>query len=149
MEVTWPIVLATLAGAAVPTVFALVAHRRLRARQADADTRLARARVIGDALNIGLLVLDADDRVLAWNADFEQLYPPLDRPLEVGERYEDLLRRRVRLGQVPEAAGREDAWVAERMALHRQPRGPMLRRMADGRWRRITERYLADGCMIS
>jgi PAS domain-containing protein/GGDEF domain-containing protein len=149
MEVTWPIVLATLAGAAVPTVFALVAHLRLRARQADADTRLARARVIGDALNIGLLVLDADDRVLAWNADFEQLYPPLDRPLEVGERYEDLLRRRVRLGQVPEAAGREDAWVAERMARHRQPRGPMLRRMADGRWRRITERYLADGCMIS
>jgi hypothetical protein len=63
--------------------------------------------------------------------------------------FEALLRRAIEIGLVPEAAGREEAWIAERIAQHRQPRDPLLRRLADGRWRRITERYLADGGMVS
>lgn len=149
MDTAWTLVLAALAAAALPSWLALRWHRRwrLERRQARADRQ--QAQQVFDALDIGLLVLDADDRVRQWNVDYERLYPVLAGRLRPGLRFEDMLRDAVRDGLVPEAAGREQAWIAERLAQHRRPQGPILRRMQDGRWRRITERYLADGGMLS
>lgn len=129
---------------------------RARARaeqqaQAVRDALAGRAHLqeIVDALDIGLVVYDAQDRLLLWNTDFTGLYSAQAASLQVGLSFEQLLRHAVQRGQVPAAAGREEAWVRERLAQHRQPNQPLLREFPDGQWRRITERFLADGSMLS
>jgi signal transduction histidine kinase/DNA-binding NarL/FixJ family response regulator len=48
-------------------------------------------------------------------------------------------------GAYPDAAGREDEWLAERQAAHVRKEGSLTQRMAGGRWLRITERETSDG----
>lgn len=149
MNNAWPYLLAVLAVGGLPLLVALYWHGQWRRLQDSVNVERRQAQEVFDTLDIGLLVFDAEDRVVQWNADYLRLYPEVARDMRVGMRFEDILRSVVRQGAVPAAQGREDAWVAERLAQHRQPREPLLRQMADGRWRRITERYLANGGMVS
>lgn len=149
MDKAWTLVLVALAAAALPSWLAVRWHRRWQLERRQTRAERQQVQQVFDALDIGLLVFDAEDRVHQWNADYERLYPTLAGRIRRGLRFEDMLRGAVHDGVVPEAAGREEAWIAERVAQHRRPQGPILRRMQDGRWRRITERYLADGGMLS
>ncbi|MCP5269721.1 MAG: PAS-domain containing protein [Burkholderiaceae bacterium] len=149
MDNAWPYVLAVLVAGGLPLLAAVHWHGRWRRLQRSVEAERLQSQQVFDALDIGLLVFDAEDRVVQWNADYLRLYPELAGELRVGMRFEDILRAAVQRGGVPAAVGQEEAWIAERMAQHRQPREPLLRQMVDGRWRRITERYLADGGMVS
>lgn len=140
----------TALGVGVPALaWALHLRHRLQQLQRGAQAQQQQWQELFDTLDIGLMVFDAEDRLLQWNAGCALLYPALAGQMQVGQPFEDLLRRAVALNLVPEATGREDDWITQRMAQHRQPRGPLLQRMADGRWRRTTERYLAGGGMLS
>jgi diguanylate cyclase (GGDEF)-like protein len=109
---------------------------------------LTRQQVVFDAMPIGLALWDTDDRLEHCNADFVRLYAPVSDLVVPGVRFEGLLRGAVQRGLMPEAAGQEEAWVAQRLERHRRPGEPMLRRMPDGRWRRIVEQRLADGRLL-
>jgi diguanylate cyclase (GGDEF)-like protein len=50
---------------------------------------------------------------------------------------------------IPEARGQEQHWIAQRLRIHRQPGEPVLRELPGGRWRRIVERRLSDGSLVS
>ena len=102
-----------------------------------------------DHLACGIVLFDAEDRLVVCNDDFRQLYGPLADTLVPGRSFQELLTIAVERGLVPEARGREQAWIAERVAAHRQPAEPMVRRMPDGRWRRITETRLPDGGLLA
>ncbi|MCW5636395.1 MAG: PAS-domain containing protein [Rubrivivax sp.] len=102
-----------------------------------------------DHLACGVVLFDAEDRLVLCNADFRRLYPALAGELEPGIRFEDIVRRAVARGLVPEAAGREEPWIAERLREHAEPAGAIVRRMPDGRWRRIVEMRLADGSLLA
>ncbi|MFP6748506.1 MAG: PAS domain S-box protein, partial [Alphaproteobacteria bacterium] len=52
-------------------------------------------------------------------------------------------------GQHPEAIGRIDAWVAERLAQFRNPSGEREQRLSDVRWLRYSERKTKDGGTVS
>ena len=102
-----------------------------------------------DAMQAGIVLYDADDRLVLTNAEFRRLYQLEDRLTTRGMPFEELLRTRVLRGLVPEAAGREESWIAERLAQHRSGEGrSFLREMADSRWRRITEQRLPDGSRL-
>lgn len=124
-------------------------HQQLLAARALAEASATQQRDMLDGLNIGLVVWDPADRLVVWNRDFELLYPPLAALLQPGLPFVELLRRAVAAGLVPEAVGREELWEAERMAAHRRPSAPLRRRMPDGRWRLIVERFLPDGSLLS
>ena len=51
-------------------------------------------------------------------------------------------------GQFPEAAGREEEWVRERMARHALPQSSHEQQLPGDRWLRIEERRTADGGSI-
>lgn len=144
-----------LAGGLLLALTAWALWRALEARRAlelERSERIAsdeRWQQVLDALDIGLMVFDAADRLVLWNADLVQLYPDLAPVVRVGTSFEELLQQAVRTGGVPEATGREAEWIAERVAQHRKPRAPLRRAFPGGRWRRITERFLADGGMLS
>src|SRR3546814_14311989 len=52
------------------------------------------------------------------------------------------------LGAFPAAAGNEEAWIAERLASHRNPTGTIERRLYAGRWILIREQRTAEGGIV-
>jgi diguanylate cyclase (GGDEF)-like protein len=124
---------------------------RLRAALAASDLVRQRQREILDALPAGIVLFDAQDRLELANADFCRLYPMPDA-LRAGASFESLLREAVRRGLVPDAAqhpGGQDAWIDARLAEHRRPGAPRVRRMPDGGWRRLLEQRLPDGSLLA
>lgn len=149
MEIPWWVVLPGVAALTASIGAAWHFRRQAQAAQAAAAAEHRQLVEVLDAIDIGLVVCDRDDRVRLWNADYARMFPAVAPQLRVGMPFEALLRAVVEAGGVPEAAGDPAGWVARRMAQHRRPQEPLLRLMPDGRWRRITERYLSDGGMIS
>lgn len=102
-----------------------------------------------DAMDAGVVLFDAQDRLVLCNRNFRALYPGMEDQLRPGRTFESLLREAVGRGLVREAQGDVEAFVAERVGRHRQPGPPLLRQLPDGRWRRITEQRLADGSLLA
>jgi diguanylate cyclase (GGDEF)-like protein len=117
----------------------------------EAERERAQVAALLDAMEAGIVLYDADDRLILANADFRRLYPTRARSMQPGRPFEELLRETVDAGEVPEAVGREAEWIAERIAQRRAQRSGTRvfeRRMADGRWRRVFDQRLADGRML-
>lgn len=128
-------------------LLALLLVELFRAFKARRES-LSHQQVVFDAMPTGLALWGLDDRLEHTNADFVALYAPVSDLVVPGVLFDDLLRGIVQRGLVPEAAGREEEWIAKRLAMHRTPGEPMLRQMPDGRWRRIVEQRLADGRLL-
>ncbi|MDC7786843.1 EAL domain-containing protein [Rhodoplanes sp. TEM] len=123
---------------------------RAEAERASADARAAheRLREAIEAVPVGLAFFDADDRFVLWNRLYEDLYAGNPLPLTPGMRFEERLRARLKLGLIPPAVGREEEWLAERMASFRAHAGSHVQRMKGNRWLRVEERRTSDGGSI-
>jgi len=53
--------------------------------------------------------------------------------------FEDLIRANVGAGRLVEAVGREEEFIRERLELHRNPKGSIIREISDGKWCMIQE----------
>lgn len=73
-----------------------------------------------EALPQGFVMLDKDDRLVVFNSKFKEIYANSAPAIERGVTWESIMRYGLENGQYPEAEGREDAWLAER--LDRQSR---------------------------
>lgn len=102
-----------------------------------------------DAIDAAVVLFDAQDRLVLCSRSFRALYPGLSHLLVPGRSFEALLREAAVLGMIPEAQGDLEGFIAQRLRQHRELGSPLLRQMADGRWRRITEQRLADGSLLS
>jgi len=136
--------------ALVAVVVALVRELHAAARRSDelaAAAQAASAR-LGEAIEAlpdGFALYDADDRLAVCNRRYREIYAASAAAIEVGIRFEDLLRHGLARGQYPEASGREEAWLAERLCRHREPAGPEVQPLPDNRWLRVDERRTASG----
>ncbi|MGA0796899.1 MAG: PAS-domain containing protein [Quisquiliibacterium sp.] len=110
-------------------------------RRVRAETLLAEAIA---ALPDAFVVYDTDDRLVICNQAYRDTYPLIDN-ITPGVRFEDILREGLRKGQMPEAIGREQAWLETRLAQHRNPGGPIEQKLPDGRWLRIDEHKTPAG----
>jgi PAS domain S-box-containing protein len=116
-----------------------IAFRRSEQRLSDAI----------ESITEGFSLYDAEDRLIICNRAYgDLLYPGLGVP-ERGTPFEALLRRTLAQGLIQEAKGREEDWVAERLARHRKPGEPHVQRRADGRWVQINERKTAEGGTVA
>ncbi|MBS0440590.1 MAG: PAS-domain containing protein, partial [Proteobacteria bacterium] len=102
-----------------------------------------------DAIDAAVVLFDAQDRLVLCSRSFRALYPGLSHLLVPGRSFEALLREAAVLGMIPEAQGDLEGFIVQRLRQHRELGSPLLRQMADGRWRRITEQRLADGSLLS
>lgn len=93
---------------------------------------------------------DADDRLLFFNQRFVDQYAGLQEMLEVGVTFEAALRSVVSRGLIKAAADDPEAFLAERVAMHRRADGvPILRDLEDGRTISITEFRTPEGGIVS
>ncbi len=120
------------------------AGERLLAK--EREVRIARTRLIDavESLEDGFVYFDAEDRLVLANSRYRELYAQSAEIIVEGARFEDMLRHGLSQGQFPEAMGREEAWLQNRMRAHRS--GETVRQqLPDGRVLQIAERATADG----
>ncbi len=96
----------------------------------------------------GFILFDAEDRLVLCNQRHREFYALHTDALVLGQRFEDMLRIGVYRGEFPDAIGREEDWIAERMRHHRDPSGPIVQRLSDGRWLRAEERRTREGGFV-
>ena len=119
--------------------------------QARAQARVAddRLRAAIDLLPEGVVFLDAEGRYVLWNRRYAEIYHRSADLFSGEARLADTLRIGVARGDYPDAMGREEAWLAERLEKLMNPTGERHeQRLADGRWLMIEERRTPDGGVI-
>lgn len=124
-------------------IFEDVTLRVSMARKAQKTESLLRGAI--DALEEAFVLYDPNDRLVIFNDRYKALYVESADLLVPGALFEDIVREGALRGQYAEAVGRVEEWVAERMAKHRNPGGPLLQTLKDGRLVRVLERRLPDG----
>lgn len=97
-----------------------------------------------DDLAEHFVVFDAEDRVVLANKAWREMNKAVIEFCRPGTKFEDHLRAAIRQGLIPEAAGREEDWLHERMERHRNPRGPFEVARQDGAWILVNEQRLAN-----
>ena len=123
---------------------------QLFADKAARTASVAEERLRGaiEALPEGIVFLDPEGRYILWNERYADIYSKSADLFAVGAKFEDTLRVGVARGDYPEASGREEEWIAERLQRVAESGAPHEQRIADGRTILIEERKLADGSTI-
>lgn len=108
----------------------------------------SRLRAAIDALPEGVVFLDHEGRYILWNQRYAEIYHRSADLFEPGRRLAETLAIGVARGDYPESLGREEDWIAERLAKLANPGARHEQRLSDGRWILIEERRTADGGVI-
>jgi diguanylate cyclase (GGDEF)-like protein/PAS domain S-box-containing protein len=127
-----------------------IVRKRAQAEAAIADARKSheRLREAIDLLPQGIVFLDGDGRYILWNKKYSEIYSRSSDLFKPGARLQDTIRIGVERGDYPEAIGREEQWIAERIAKLHQPGQRHEQTLADGRCILIEERLTGDGGII-
>jgi diguanylate cyclase (GGDEF)-like protein/PAS domain S-box-containing protein len=127
-----------------------IVRKRAEAEQAVAEARRSHAR-LREAIDIlpqGIVFLDEEGRYILWNKKYAEIYSATADLYRPGVKLEDTLRIGVARGEYPEAIGREDEWLAERLSRLYHPSERHEQTLKDGRVILIEERLTGDGGVI-
>jgi signal transduction histidine kinase/HAMP domain-containing protein len=112
----------------------------------------ARQRLVDaiESISEGFALYDKDDRLVLSNSVYrELLYPGMNGTSRPGTSFLNIIREAAERGLVSEAEGRIEEWVAQRLAQHRDPKGPHIQRRDKDRWIQISERKTTDGSTVA
>ena len=101
-----------------------------------------------EAVSEGFVLYDAEDRLVIFNSRFRDFLFDVGDAVEVGKTFEAIIRAAADQGLIPFGAGGKEAWIADRLAAHRDPRGPRELRLSNGRWVKTSERKTGDGGVV-
>jgi diguanylate cyclase (GGDEF)-like protein/PAS domain S-box-containing protein len=134
----------------VATEIGEIVRKRAEAATAIAEARRSheRLREAIDILPQGIVFLDAEGRYILWNKKYAEIYSRSSDLFEPGARLQDTIRIGVVRGDYPEAIGREEEWIADRVTKLFQPGARHEQMLADGRVILIEERLTSDGGVI-
>jgi len=121
---------------------------RMEAAIAAARRSHERLREAIDILPQGIVFLDAEGRYILWNKKYADIYSTSADLFAPGARLEDTIRIGVQRGDYPDAIGREEEWLSERLARLYRPGDRHEQKLADGRVILIEERLTEDGGII-
>lgn len=122
-----------------------IRHRQETRRAQMSASRLTDAI---ESLPDGFVMFDADDRLVMCNRRYREFYRESGDIIAEGRRFEDIVREGIARGQYPDAVGREEAFLAERMERHLNPTAPVEQRLPGDRWLRIDERPTPSGGLV-
>ncbi|MEO7941482.1 MAG: diguanylate cyclase, partial [Burkholderiaceae bacterium] len=117
----------------------------LRAQLLAAEVRL---REVIDAVPAGVAIYDNQDRLLLFNHEVSRQFPYSSAQPVIGQSYEDLMRRALAEGRIAEAQGREEEWLALRLAGRGALDTPLLRHTDDGLWVHFYETRTPSGYLV-
>src|SRR5262245_14670955 len=112
----------------------------------------ARRRLVDaiESISEGFSLYDADDKLVIYNRRYRDMHGTASiDAVNQGVSFETILRNAVASGEIRDAEGDVDIWVAERLTRHRDPKGTHVQRRSDGRWIQINERKTYDGGTVA
>ena len=98
-----------------------------------------------EAIPDGFVLFDREERLLAFNQRYRDMFPDSAEAMVPGTSFEDLLRHGLRKGHVPDALGREEDWLADRLDQMRKANGMTECQLSDGRWIEEHDHRTPDG----
>lgn len=101
-----------------------------------------------EAIDDGFVYYDAQDRLTIFNDKYQEYYPKSGHLFKIGEKFENLLRAGIEVGEFEGIEGREEEWLQERVSIHQRGNTSIEHHISDGRWLRITERKTNDGGIV-
>jgi signal transduction histidine kinase len=122
------------------------AVRAAEAQRASEDANARFLRAIENRAE-GISFWDAEDRFVMCNAMYRRQSGRSARVLVPGTPFVAYIRESLRSGEIPQAAGREEEWLAERMARHRSGGGP-IEVFRGGAWLLLHEELSPDGSTL-
>ncbi|MGH1463781.1 MAG: ATP-binding protein [Cognatishimia sp.] len=140
-QLMWNIRFSFLLGAIVVT---LLNWGGLRLMQ----LRMKAVALLSSAINSiddGFALYDADDRLITCNAKYREFYSLTADMFIPGNKFGDIMRVGVDRGQYPDAKGREEEFLQERMEAHRAADTVFEQKLVDGRWVKVAESRTPDG----
>lgn len=132
-------------GGMVRVIGALQDITTQREMQAEVTRSAELLRSAIDALDEGFVLFDAEDRLVLFNDQYRDTHTRSAELIQVGTRFEDLIRAGAQRGEYKAAIGRVEEWVAERLALHRAGNTAVVQHLANGRVLRVVDRRMPDG----
>jgi rsbT co-antagonist protein RsbR len=100
-----------------------------------------------ESITDGFALFDAEDRLVFCNRRFREIYNLSADYITPGRSFAEIVRAGVERGQYAEAVGREEAFIAERMASHTATE-PVEHQLSDGRWVRAVDQPMAGGGIV-
>ncbi len=98
-----------------------------------------------DALPDAFVLFDREERLLACNQRYREMFPDSAVAMQPGTTFEDLLRHGLKNGHVPEAVGREEDWLTDRLQRFRAAEGAAENVLAGGRVILESDHVTPDG----
>lgn len=98
-----------------------------------------------NALEDAFVIFDADDRMVLCNETYFRNHSMIPDLIKPGVTFEEIIRACVACDRFPEAKGREEEWIQNRLLEHRKADKSIEHRLNDGRWLRTSERTTPDG----
>lgn len=98
-----------------------------------------------DTLDEAFVIYDENDRLVFCNEKYREVYSRSAACIQPGRTFEEIIRYGVEHGQYVQANGREEEWISERLAQHRQGNFDLLQKLESGRWLRAVERRTPTG----
>jgi PAS domain S-box-containing protein len=113
-----------------------------------AEATLHRLGMAIEAVSEMIILYDAEDRLIHFNEAFREMNREVEKSITPGMTAEEVMRTMIAKGLLPEAAGREEAWLRERLERHKNPGDPVEIARQDGIWLLTHEQRLPDGGTI-
>jgi len=85
------------------------------------------------------VVWDESDQLVMCNEKYRNIDPALAPYLIPGVTFEETLRAGIKHALYPESRGNEEAWIAQRLASHREDQSMRIVRFGTNRWVRVQE----------
>ena len=121
---------------------------RLAALEREARSAHDRLVEAVEALPDAFVLFDAQDRLVMWNRRYAEFYDCTAEVFRPGVSFIDIERKALSVGQLPDAVGREEEWLARRLQMRRDG-GTIEQRLPDGRLLRTVERRTNRGELVS
>jgi len=114
----------------------------------EAEERLTTLIAAIEQMPERIAIFDDEDRFLFTNQAYRDFNKDVFVTIQPGTKFEDHIRNVASKGGITEAVGREEAWINERMARHRNPTGPVETRRTGDIWSQIQEHALPNGTIL-
>ena len=102
-----------------------------------------------DTLDVGLEIWDEQDRLMLYNKKINQLRVDFHTPADIGQTFETLLRAKLKRHLIPAAVGREEEWLAQRLATRGTSKEPQLKAFTGNQWVNTYETRTSAGYLVA
>ena len=101
-----------------------------------------------NAAGEAFVMYDDEDRLVYFNEKYRELYSGTKDWIVPGAKFEDLVRAGTQRGIYKDAIGREEAFVADRLAAHCSGDAELITHLDDGRAIRVLDRKMPNGYTV-